>query len=165
MKSTDGLVRFTYGGTVADIDRSRVIAATPTQIWTVLSDFGALSTWVDKVDHSCILNRGTDGAMVGTTRRVQIGRNALVERVTECDPQYCLGYDIEGLPKLLKKVSNRWTLEPTSAGETVVTITSTVRIGRGRTQQLVERLACRALARESDDMLAGLAKRMEDARV
>lgn len=150
---------------MADIDRSRVIAATPTQIWSVLSDFGALSTWVDKVDHSCILARGADGAMVGTARRVQIGRNTLVERVTECDPQYCLGYDIEGLPKFLGKLANRWTLEPTSGGETVVTITSSARIGRGRTQQLVERLACQALARESDAMLAGLAKRMESARV
>lgn len=149
---------------MADIDRSRVIAATPTQIWGVLSDFGALSTWVDKVDHSCILTRGADGGMVGTARRVQIGRNTLVERVTECDPQFCLGYDIDGLPKLLGKVSNRWALEPTGGGETVVTITSSARIGRGRTQQLVERLACRALARQSDGMLAGLAKRMENTR-
>ena len=102
--------------------------------------------------------------MVGTTRRVQIGRNTLVERVTECDPQYCLAYDIDGLPKIMGKVGNRWTLEPTSGGETIVTITSTVRKGRGRTQQLVERLACHALARGSATMLAGLAKRLESSR-
>ncbi|WP_326547980.1 SRPBCC family protein [Mycolicibacterium sp. ND9-15] len=148
---------------MADIDRSRVIAATPTQIWDVLADFGALASWLE-VDHSSILSRGPDGGMVGTTRRVQVGRNTLVERITECDPQYVLGYDIAGLPKVIGKVSNRWTLEPTSGGETVVTITSTVRKGRGRTQQLVERLACRALARGSDTMLAALATRLEEPR-
>lgn len=145
---------------MAEIDRSRVIAASPTQIWNVLADFDALTTWLD-VDHSCILTRGRDDAMVGTTRRVQIGRNTLVERVTEFDPQYVLAYDIEGLPKVMGKVSNRWTLEATGGGETVVTITTTVRKGRGRTQQLVERLACQALARGSDTMLASLAKRLE----
>ncbi|KUH81433.1 MULTISPECIES: SRPBCC family protein [unclassified Mycobacterium] len=146
---------------MAEIDRSRVIAATPTQIWDVLADFGDLASWLDKVDHSCILTRGADGAMVGTTRRVQIGRNTLVERITECDPQYVLAYDIEGLPKVLGNAGNRWTIEATGGGETVVTITSTVRKGRGRTQQLVERLACQALARGSDAMLAALAKRLE----
>ncbi|MGE2718403.1 SRPBCC family protein [Mycolicibacterium celeriflavum] len=146
---------------MAELDRSRVIAATPTQIWDVLADFGAIASWLD-VDHSCILTHGPDGAMVGTTRRVQMGRNTLVETITECDPQYVLAYEIEGLPKFLGRLSNRWTLEPTSGGETVVTITSTVRKGRGRTQQLVERLACQALARGSDKMLAALAARLEN---
>ncbi len=148
---------------MAELDRSRVITASPTQIWDVLADFGAIASWLD-VDHSCILTHGPDGALVGTARRVQIRRNTLVETVTECDPQYVLAYEIEGLPKLLGKVSNRWTLEPTSGGETIVTITTTVSKGRGRTQQLVERLACQALARGSDTMLAALAKRLENTR-
>nr|WP_090343744.1 SRPBCC family protein [Mycolicibacterium malmesburyense]CRL74931.1 cyclase/dehydrase [Mycolicibacterium malmesburyense] len=146
---------------MAELDRSRVIAATPTQIWDVLADFGAIASWLD-VDHSCILTHGPDGGMVGTARRVQMGRTTLVETVTECDAQYVLAYEIEGLPKVLGQVSNRWTLEPTSGGETVVTVTSTVRKGRGRTQQLVERLACQALARGSDKMLAALAARLEN---
>ncbi|MCV7281761.1 SRPBCC family protein [Mycolicibacterium flavescens] len=147
---------------MAEIDRSRTIAATPTQIWAVLSDFGGLSGWVDKIDHSSILTRGPDGEMVGTTRRVQMGRNTVVERVTECDPQFVLAYDIEGLPKFLGRLGNRWTLEATGAGETVVTITSSARLGAGKTQRLVERLACRLVARESDAMLAGLAQRLEN---
>lgn len=147
---------------MAELDRSRVIAASPTQIWEVLADFGAIASWVD-VDHSCILTHGPDG-LVGTARRVQIGRNTLVETITECDPQYVLAYEIEGLPKVLGTVSNRWTLEPTSGGETIVTITTTVRKGSGRTQQLVERLTSQALARGSDIMLAALAKRLENTR-
>lgn len=147
---------------MAAIDRTRNIAATPTQIWDVLADFGALSSWVDGVDHSCILTG--DPPALGATRRVQVGRNVLVERITEIDPQFALGYDIEGLPKLLGKVGNRWSLEPTS-GWTLVTITSTVDVGPRLDRQLTERVACRVLARQSDDMLAGLADRLENANV
>ena len=84
---------------VADISRSRTITAEPQAIWDVLADFGALSSWADGVDHSCVLNHGPDGGPLGTTRRVQVGRNALVERITEFDPPATLAYDIEGLPE------------------------------------------------------------------
>jgi len=108
---------------VAVLDRSRVIAATPTQIWNVLADFGAVSRWMDRVDHSCILASTPD--MIGTTRRIQLGRTVLVERITEFDEQFALAYDVEGLPRILGRVSNRWTLEATGGGETVVTIHTT----------------------------------------
>ena len=101
---------------VADISRSRTIAAQPQAIWDVLADFGSLSSWADNVDHSCVLNHGPDGGALGTTRRVQVGRNALVERITEFDPPATLAYDIEGLPARLRKVTNRWTLRPVPTG-------------------------------------------------
>ena len=93
-----------------------------------------------------------------------MGRNTLVERIVEFDPPHTLAYDIEGLPKRLRRVTNRWTLRP-SGESTVVTLTSTVEIGSGRMQQLAERVMCRVMARESDGMLAGLAKRLEKSRV
>jgi uncharacterized protein YndB with AHSA1/START domain len=37
---------------VAQIDRTRTIAAAPQEVWEVLADFGALSTWVERADHS-----------------------------------------------------------------------------------------------------------------
>ncbi len=144
--------------------RSRTIAAAAHEIWDVLADFGSISAWADNVDHSCILTHGPDGQPQGTTRRIQAGRNTLVERVTEFDPPDALAYDIEGLPKRLRRVANRWTLHPTRGG-TEVTLTSTVEIGSRPTQQLAERLLCRVLARQSDVMLAGLANRMEKSRV
>lgn len=147
---------------MADIDRTRPIAAAPKQIWDVLADFGAISSWADNIDHSCILVRGTDP--VGTTRRVQVGRDTLVERIVEFDPPNALAYDIQGLPKRLGRVTNRWTLR--AAGRsTVVTLTTTIEIGSRPDQQLAERVVCRVLARQSDAMLTGLAKRMENARV
>jgi uncharacterized protein YndB with AHSA1/START domain len=149
---------------VAHIDRARTIAAAPQEVWDVLADFGALSTWVDRADHSSILVHGADGEPIGTTRRVQMGRNTLVERIVEFVPTHALAYDIEGLPRKLGRVINRWTIRP-SGRSTVVTLTSTVDIGSGRVQQLAERVVCRVMARESDGMLAGLAKRLEKPRV
>jgi uncharacterized protein YndB with AHSA1/START domain len=148
---------------VAQIDRTRTIAAAPQDVWEVLADFGALSSWVDRADHSSILTHGADGP-IGTTRRVQMGRNTLVERIVEFDPPHALAYDIEGLPTRLRKVNNRWTLRP-SGESTVVTLTSTVEVGPGRIQKLAERVICRLMTRESDGMLAGLAKRMETSHV
>ncbi|MFZ0230053.1 MAG: SRPBCC family protein [Mycobacterium sp.] len=144
---------------MADIDRSRSIAADPNAVWDVLADFGSISSWADNIDHSCILNHG--GEPIGTTRRVQIGRNALVEQITEFEPARTLGYDVEGLPKRLRRFNNRWSLRPTDNGTTIVTITSTVEIGSGPLQKLAERAACRVQARQSDLMLAGLANRLE----
>ena len=146
---------------MADIYRSRTVAAEPKEVWDVLADFGSISSWADNIDHSCILNHGSEP--VGTTRRVQIGRNALVERITEFDPTWTLAYDVEGLPKRVRRFNNRWTLRAAQNGTTVVTLTSTIEIGPGRMQTLAERAACRVQVRQSDVMLAGLAKRWEKA--
>jgi hypothetical protein len=153
---------------VADIHRTRTIAARIGDIWETLADFGSISSWAGNVDHSCILCSGPDEAPIGTARRVQVNRDALVERITEFDPPRALGYDIEGLPSRLRRVSNRWTLAPAagdSADATVVTLTSTVEIGPHAMQKLAERVMCRVLARQSEAMLAGLANRLEHACV
>lgn len=139
------------------------MAADPKEVWDVLADFGSISSWADNIDHSCILNHGSEP--VGTTRRVQIGRNALVERITEFDTARVLTYDVEGLPKRLRRFTNRWSLQPTHDGKTVVTLTSTVEIGSGPIQKLAERMVCRVHVRQSDVMLAGLANRLEKPRV
>jgi hypothetical protein len=46
-----------------------------------------------------------------------------------------------------------------------VTLTSAVEIGPHPPQKLAEHVLCRFLARQSDSMLAGLANRLENARV
>jgi uncharacterized protein YndB with AHSA1/START domain len=146
--------------TVADISRTRTISVTPQAIWDVLADFGALSSWSPRAAHSCILNHGPDGTPMGTTRRVQVGRKALVERIVAFQPPAVLAYRIEGLPRRLRRVANRWTLRGTG-GATEVTLTSTVEIGAGPLSSAVEWAMCRGMARESDSMLAGLTTRME----
>ncbi|WP_407666377.1 SRPBCC family protein [Mycobacterium pinniadriaticum] len=149
---------------MVEIRRTRTVAAEPQPIWDVLADFGALSAWADNVDHSCLLEHGADGPQVGTSRRVQVGRNTLVERITDVSPPRTLGYDIEGLPSRLK-VGNRWTLTPTANGRSEVAVTTTVNLGANPVAGLVERVLGRFLAKQSDAMLAGLAKRMEARNV
>ncbi|MCV6978682.1 SRPBCC family protein [Mycolicibacterium pulveris] len=147
---------------MATIDRTRTIAAPIEEIWDVLADFGAISTWVDNVEHSCILV--SRAKPLGTARRVQVGRNTLVETIVEFDPPHTLAYEIEGLPKQMGELTNRWTLRR-EGEDTTVTLTSTVEIGSRPDQQLAERVICRMLAHQNASMLAGLAKRMERARV
>jgi hypothetical protein len=150
---------------VADIHRTRTIAARTQEIWDVLADFGSIAAWAPNADHSCILFSGPHGGPIGTTRRVQVKRDALVERITAFDPLRSLAYDIEGLPSLLGRVTNRWTLAPGAGDSTAVTLTSTVDIGPRAPAKLAERALCHFLGRQSDSMLAGLADRMEKARV
>jgi carbon monoxide dehydrogenase subunit G len=140
------------------------VAATPQTVWEVLADFGSLSSWARNVDHSCLLEQGTAGVGVGTSRRVQIGRRTLVERVTDCVPATTLGYDIEGLSRRLHRVANRWTLVPTVPGFTAVTLATTVEIGTNPVAQVGERALCRLMTKQSDEMLAGLSQRVEDRR-
>jgi carbon monoxide dehydrogenase subunit G len=147
---------------VTSLSRTRTVAAPPPAVWEVLADFGSLSAWAPNVDHSCLLEHGT--GPVGTSRRVQVGRNTLVERITECVPPATLSYDVTGLTKRLRRVSNRWTLTPSGPGATVVTLTSTVEIGDNPVAQIAERAVCRMMTKQSDSMLAGLAERLEALR-
>jgi uncharacterized protein YndB with AHSA1/START domain len=147
---------------VADISRYLTIAAEPQTIWDVLADFGAISSWVDFVDHSCLLTPTADGVGLGTARRAQLGRDTLVERITEFDPPRALAYDVEGVPHPLR-VTNRWTLAP-STGGTVVTLTFTAEIGSNPLQRLAERIVGRGSTKRLDSMLAGLTNRMEHTR-
>ena len=130
----------------------------------MLADFGSLSSWARNVDHSCLLEHGADGVGVGTSRRVQVGRNTLVERVTDCAPTTTLGYDIEGLPRRVRRVANSWMLAPTAQGFTTVTLTTTVQIGTNPVAKIAERAMCRMLTKQSEVMLAGLAERVEGRR-
>jgi uncharacterized protein YndB with AHSA1/START domain len=149
-------------GGVADISRTRTIAAPPQAIWDVLADFGSLSSWADSADHSSILNQGPDGGAIDTTRRVQVGRNIVVERIIEFAPPSAIAYAITGLPRQFRHVVNRWTLVR-SGGATEVTLTSKLEIGSNPVARAAEWVVCRGMAKQSDSLLAGLAKRMEHA--
>ena len=147
---------------VAEIRRTRTVAAEPQAIWDVLADFGAISTWADNVDHSCLLSPAEQGIGVGTTRRVQVGRNTLVERITAFDRARTLAYDVEGFPRWLT-VNNRWTFAP-SAGATAVTLVSSVTV-TGPLGRIAEGIVARVSAKQLDAMLDGIAKQVEGQSV
>lgn len=130
-------------------------------MWDTLADFGSLSSWARNVDHSCLLEHAADGVGVGTSRRVQVGRNTVVERVTDCLAPTTLAYNIEGLPRRLHRVANCWSLAPTAQGFTAVTLTTTVEVGANPVAHIAERAMVRLLSKQSLEMLAGLAQRVE----
>lgn len=139
---------------VASIRRSRTIAAELQPVWDVLADFGAISAWVPSVDHSCVLEHEP------VSRRIQVGRTVVVERITDFAPPNRLGYDIEGLPRQLRRVHAQWQLLP-SGRHTLAALTYTVDIGSNPAARLAERGVCRVLARQCEVILASLAQRME----
>lgn len=148
---------------VGQTRRSRTIGAGQPAIWEVLADFGALSTWAGNVDHSCLLRAGSEP--VGRTRRVQVGRLVLIERIVEFAPSSALAYDIEGLPAFAGAVRNRWELHPRSERSTEVTLTTTVDIGSRMPQRIAEQVIGRATAKLSDGLLTGLATHLEATHV
>lgn len=144
---------------MAAITRSRTVPAEQRAVWDLLADFGKLSSWVDRCDHSSILNHGFDGP-TGTSRRVQMGRDVLVETITEFVAPITLAYDIDGLSSRFGRLGNRWTLS-TTGSDTVVSVTSTVDCGTGPRARATELVVGRVMAKTSGEMLAGLIRRME----
>lgn len=143
---------------MADIVRSRTIAAERDEVWAILADFGSIARWAPNVDHSCPMSDRTEG--VGTVRRIQTGRATLVERVTEWPPS-TLAYTIEGLPPILGSVVSRWTIESVPGGSRV-SLASHIEAGPRPPQRLVARAVGRRLASAADEMLAALERQVAD---
>lgn len=138
--------------------RSRMVRASRDTVWAVLADFGAVAAWAEEVDHSCLLDQHAEA--VGTARRVQIGRDTLIETITRFDPPGVLAYDITGLPAFVA-ASNRWTLEPGISGGTFATLTSTVHVTRRLLRFAAEPAMARLMAGRSEALLKGLATASE----
>ena len=144
---------------MAEILETTTIARSPNDVWSVLADFGGIGRWAPNVEHSCLAAEQGDG--VGAVRRVQVGRNALLERVVEWQPGHKLAYVIEGLPPVVRSVTNTWELEGSGAA-TTVTLTSRIDTGPRPPQQVVARLFGRVLGKASQEMLAGLKTHLEE---
>ena len=152
---------------MADVTHATSIAPPPEDVWAALADFGGISRWAPNVDHSCLTTSQSEGA--GTVRRVQVGRNALLERVVEWEPGDRLAYAIEGLPPVLRTAVNTWTLEASQSLEgdgsaTEVTLRTLVDAGAQPPRQVVARVVARVMGKASVQMLAGLKDHLEEAQ-
>lgn len=143
---------------MAQVVRSRRIHARPRAVWAVLADYGALPVWGPTIDHSALTSERREG--VGTTRRVQIGRTTVLEKVVDWEPEVTLAYAIQGLPDVVHHAENRWRL--VGDGEyTDVRLTSVVDAGSGPLAGVIARIVARVLARTSDALLDGLSDHVE----
>ena len=120
------------------------------EVWAALARFGDISQWGTGVSQSSLLTEASEGP--GATRRVQVGRNALRETVTQWEPPCLLGYSIAGLPPVVRQASNTWVLSAAGEG-TRVTLTSTVATKGG---PLVSRLVARKLGTAGKQLVRGL---------
>lgn len=139
---------------MATAERTAIIPAGQGVVWGVLSDFGAIARWASFVEHSSLVRSGP--VKSGLTRRVQMGRMVVLERLVDVEAPHSLEYDIEGLPERISSVRNRWTIEDEGPDSSSVSVTTAVTIGPRPPQRLAERVLARVLARRSDAMLAGL---------
>jgi uncharacterized protein YndB with AHSA1/START domain len=151
---------------MAELTHTRRIEAPRAVVWATLADFGSISAWAPKVDHSSIQRVGADGgsddaATLGVIRRIQSGRRTLLERIVSWESGTTLAYEIEGLPKVVRSARNEWRLTPEGSDATTATLTSTVDCGPRPPQQLVARIVAGRIAALSDGMLAGLADHLE----
>ncbi len=138
--------------------RTQRIAADAASVWAMLADFGGISAWAPNVDHSCLLTEQAGGT--GAVRRIQSGRTTVLERVTHWEPGVSLAYSIEGLPPVVRAVSNRWSIALDGAGSRV-SLTTSIEPGPRPPHKLIARVVARRLAQVSDEMLAGLGRALE----
>ena len=142
---------------MAEVVESQTFQLPVSVVWAALADFGAISRWAPNVDHSCLTTATAAG--MGATRRVQAGRNTVLETVTEWEPERCLAYSIDGLPPIVRSVTNSWNLVESGAmsdAVTEVTLTTQIDTGPRPPQQMAARVLRRAFRNTSRQMLSGL---------
>ncbi len=144
---------------MAEVTETTTVRRPPADVWATLAAFDRIIDWAPNVDHSSLTTAQADG--VGAARRVQVGRNALLEEVVEWESGERLGYSITGLPPVVRSATNTWRLEPTADG-TTVTLTSSVDVGPRPPQQFVARIVGKVMAKASRDMLGGLQQHLEE---
>jgi hypothetical protein len=138
---------------MTEIIKTCLIAANPAQVWQELAQLDSISDWAKGVDHSALITSEASG--VGAARRIQAGRVALIETVTIWEPERELAYSIQGLPPLVKSVSNHWRLDPV-AGATGVSLTTSIDPGPTPRGKIAARILGLILGSASQRMLLGL---------
>jgi uncharacterized protein YndB with AHSA1/START domain len=142
--------------TASTLTRSTVVPAPPDRVWATLARFDEISAWAGNVDHSAYTTVATAG--VGTARRVQAGRIAVLETVIEWHPTTTLAYRLEGLPPLARSVVNRWTLDPSPDGMgTTATLTTVIEPLAGPRGRIGTKILGAVLTRAANAMLTGIA--------
>jgi uncharacterized protein YndB with AHSA1/START domain len=127
---------------------SLTVAAPASTVWEVLADFGGLARWAPVVSHSRLITTGAVG--VGSVRRVQIHRQALLEEIVDWNPPHRLGYRIRGLP-IVRDAVTTWEVADSAGG-------CELRVGTRVLGPLpVSRLVARVLDRADRQMLRALA--------
>ena len=138
---------------MTEVLHSRSLAAPIDVVWSVLADFPRLAEWAPMITHSSAMTQNREG--VGAVRRVAIGRTIVLERITEWEPGKVLAYELEGLPRIIASVSNRWVLVA-DAASTTVSLTTLVEPGPRPPMKAAAAVAARRIGATNKSLLDGL---------
>ncbi len=134
-------------------------SADPGAVWAVLADYFRLATWASQIDHSSAMTATPSGP--GACRRVQVGSAVLLETVTDWETESVMAYDATGLPPVVRRFENRWTLTPDGDG-TAIELVGTLEPGpRPPMKVAVKAIARRVLKTNQslvDDLVAAVEK-------
>ncbi|MEM9464742.1 MAG: SRPBCC family protein [Actinomycetota bacterium] len=130
-------------------------AAPPAAVWAVLGDYFRLASWASAIDHSSAMTATPAGP--GAVRRVQVGTAVLLEEVTEWDPAATMAYEATGLPPVVRRFENRWTLTEDGGG-TGVELVGTIEPGPRPPARAAAKVVARRIAQTNrslvDDLVA-----------
>ena len=143
---------------MSTITHERHMGATPAAVWKRLADFGRIVEWADAVDHSSLMTAQGEG--VGASRRILNGSTVVLENVIEWEPESVLAYEFVGLPPIVTKAVNRWTLA-SDGDRTRVTLTAEVTPGPRPPMRLAARAVARRLAGVNRTLIDDLAASLE----
>ena len=133
-------------------------SADPGAVWAVLADYFRLATWASQIDHSSAMTATPSGP--GACRRVQVGSAVLLETVTDWETESVMAYDATGLPPVVRRFENRWTLTPDGDG-TSIELVATVEPGPRPPMKLAAKAAARRIGRTNRSLVDDLAAAAE----
>jgi hypothetical protein len=133
-------------------------AVGPDAVWAVLGDYFGLATWASAIDHCSAMTATPPG--LDASRRVQVGSTVLLENVVAWDEAAVMAYEIVGLPPVLRRVQNQWTLTPDGDG-TAIELVATIDPGPRPPMKVAAKAAARRIAKTNqslvDDLVAAVA--------
>lgn len=138
---------------------SQTVPVRPERVWAVLSDYFALAQWAEEISHSSAMTDAPVG--MGASRRVQAGPFVLIEDIVDWRPGSELAYEIRGMPPVVQRVENRWTLTPDGDG-TLVSLGCVVEPGPRPPMKVAARAITRRIAKTNAGLVRDLVRHVQE---
>jgi|GEM_PF-234958 len=123
---------------MALVTATREVRFPVSEVWTVLDDFGGIHRWSAGVEASPIIE-GTPSSGVGAERNCALyDGNHILERVTESRENEKLSIEVVETSMPMKSAVAEFTLQPTAAGGTRVTMSMDYIVKFGPLGQLMD---------------------------
>lgn len=137
---------------MVQLTRSVCIDAPAADVWAVLSKLEAIVQWVPSIQHAHCPDQSRG---VGALRVCELKQATIRETITQWEEGKSFTYQGEGAP-LMKRATNRWSVEPHGTTRTLVTSTAEVELKGGVFGILLEPLVRAMAGRLGAQSLASL---------